>query len=171
VNLGIPEGEWVLIVKALGSIKGIHDLRLDCVSGSRNFHPFQAFADALNNAQSLRKLTFVLDPGTFPKDPSGLAELSNALREKTALEDFIWVDFCSRAELETGQSAALDLVLGSLSACPHIKAISISSKCASVDAIKNLLHLGTAPDLGLIHESLLCSELLLDPRLLKLYKR
>jgi hypothetical protein len=65
VKFGIKEDEWVLLVNVLGSIKGIQDLRLDCVSGSRNFHPFQAFADAANNAQSLCKLRFVDIPEIF----------------------------------------------------------------------------------------------------------
>ncbi len=45
LQLGIAEDEWVLLVKTLGSIKGIHNLRFYCRKGSRDFHPFQAIAD------------------------------------------------------------------------------------------------------------------------------
>ena len=55
-TLHITEDEWVLLVNTLGSIKGIENLKLFCRAGSCDFDPFQAFADAVNNAQSLGKL-------------------------------------------------------------------------------------------------------------------
>jgi hypothetical protein len=48
--LGISEHEWVLLMKTLGSIKGIDEITLRCIDGSHDFHPFQAVADAVNNA-------------------------------------------------------------------------------------------------------------------------
>ena len=86
LQLGISEDEWVLLVKTLGSIKGIEDLELHCISGSRDFHSFQAVANALNNAQSLRKLAIYIESETFPTDSQGLAALANALREHTVLQ-------------------------------------------------------------------------------------
>jgi hypothetical protein len=46
--LDISEDEWVLLVKTLGSVRYIQNLklRLYCIPGSRDFHPFQAVADA-----------------------------------------------------------------------------------------------------------------------------
>jgi hypothetical protein len=75
--------------------------------GSLDFHPFQAFADAVNNAHSLSKLV-IFPHCTFPIDPSGLTALANALREHTALQDFTWIDFGSPTE--AAQISALDPV-------------------------------------------------------------
>jgi hypothetical protein len=50
MQLSITEHEWVLLVKTLGSIKGIDEITLRCIDGSHDFHPFQAVADAVNNA-------------------------------------------------------------------------------------------------------------------------
>jgi hypothetical protein len=66
--------------------------------GSRDLHPFQAVAEAVNNAQSLRQLRLVLEGETLPKDPLGLAAFANALREHTALQVFSSFDVCSRVE-------------------------------------------------------------------------
>jgi hypothetical protein len=108
-ELGISEDEWVLLVKTLGSIKGIHNLDLYCIAGSRDFHPFQAFADAVKSAQPLCKLRVGVGEETFPRDPSGLTALASALREHTTLRNFSWADLCPL--LGTAQSAALDPVL------------------------------------------------------------
>jgi hypothetical protein len=48
-ELGISEDDWVLLVKTLGSIKGIRVLNLYCRAGSLDFHPFQAVADAVKS--------------------------------------------------------------------------------------------------------------------------
>jgi hypothetical protein len=91
-ELGISEDEWVLLVKTLGSIKGIQDLMLDCAPGSRNFHPFRAVADAVNSAHSLRGLEVALNGEIFPRDPLGLTTFANALREHTELQGFSLFD-------------------------------------------------------------------------------
>jgi hypothetical protein len=83
--LGISEDEWVLLVETLGSIKSIKNLKLHCTQGSRDFHPCQALAEAVNNAQSLCKLEVIINLATVSTDPSGLAALANALREHTPL--------------------------------------------------------------------------------------
>jgi hypothetical protein len=98
LRLGITEDEWALLVKTIGSIKGIEHLRLHCLHGSRDFHPFQAVAEALNNAQSLCEVVISPDDASFPDDPSGLIALASALRDHTALEEFGWIDHCSRME-------------------------------------------------------------------------
>jgi hypothetical protein len=144
------EDEWVLLVKTLGSIKGIQHFELWCRAGSRDFYPFQAVADAVKNAQSLCKLEIVLQDGTFPRDPSGLTVLANALREHTALQEFGWVDICSR--IEVAQSAALDPVLLK-PMCPHFWKAEIMTECASADALKKLLHLQSATELHLVLET------------------
>jgi hypothetical protein len=95
LRLGISENEWVRLVKTIGSIKGIQKLSLHCTHGSRDFHPFQAVADAVNNAQSLRKVRVVLHNVTFLSDPSGLIALASALREHTGLHEFNWLEFGS----------------------------------------------------------------------------
>jgi hypothetical protein len=152
-TLGITEHEWVLLVKTLGSIKGIENLTLYCRHGSRNFHPFQAVADAVKNAQSLRKLEIVLGSAseTFPRDPSGITALANALREHTALQEFLFYDWCPL--LGTAQSStALHPLLRALPACPHLRKVGIMTKCASADAMKNLLKLRPATELHLVLE-------------------
>jgi hypothetical protein len=99
--MGISEDEWVLLVKTLGSIKDLQRLEFYCMPGSRRFHPFQAVADAVNNAQSLRNLEIYIESETFPGDPSGLIALANSLREHPALQEFTWFDSCSNVQLET----------------------------------------------------------------------
>jgi hypothetical protein len=71
-KLGIAEDEWVLIVKAFGSIRNIQNLTLWHTYGSRDFHPFQAFAEALNNARSLRNLVVDVNAASVHRDSSGL---------------------------------------------------------------------------------------------------
>jgi hypothetical protein len=150
-QLGVAEDEWVLLVKTLGSIKGIQHLELYCTPGSRNFDPFQAVADAVNSAKSLCKLVIGLDGESFTRDPSGLTALANALREHTALEDFTWFDLGSR--METTQITALDPVFRAFPACPHLRKVTIMTKCASTDAVKYLLQLKPATDLRLLLET------------------
>jgi hypothetical protein len=146
--LRITEDEWVLLVKTLGRIRDIHDLRLHCTHGSRNFRPFHAVADAVNNAQSLRKLEVVINSQIFPRDPSGLNALANALREHTGLQEFTLFDFCPL--LEAAQSTAFDPVLQALLACPHLQRVFIKTEFASADAIRNLLQLPTLTRLILL---------------------
>jgi hypothetical protein len=145
--LCITEDEWVLLVKTLGRIRDIHNLILYCMHGSRNFHPFQVVADAVNNAQSLRELEVVLNCQIFPRDPSGLTALANTLREHTGLQEFTLFDFCPL--LETAQSTALDPVLQALLACPHLQLVFVMTEFASADAIRNLLQLPTVTRLSL----------------------
>jgi hypothetical protein len=140
--LGITEDEWVLLVKTLGSIKGIQILSLRCQPGSRDFHPFQAVADAVNNAQTLRALIIGLDGATFPRDPSELA-LPNALRKHTGLHKFTLID--RRSLPEAAQSTVVDPMLQALSDCPHLRQGFIMTKFASADAIRSLLQLTTDP--------------------------
>jgi hypothetical protein len=81
--------------------------------GSRDFHPFQAVAEAVNNAHSLRKIIVGVDGETVPRDYSGPTALANALRKHNSLEGSIWVDWCPL--LEAAQITALDPVLQALS--------------------------------------------------------
>jgi hypothetical protein len=150
-DLEIIEDEWVHLIKMLGSIKGLQNLTLRCTSGSRNFHPLQAVASALNNARSLHRLEIAQEREPFPRDPSELFALANALREHTALEEFGWVDFCQRLEAE--QNTTIDPVLRALRACPHLRKVVIMTKYACVDAIKNLLQLPSAIELHLVLEN------------------
>jgi hypothetical protein len=150
-ELGISEDEWVLLVKTLGSIKDIQHLDFHCTPGSRSFHPFQAVADAVKKAQSLCKLAVVQHYETFPRDPSGLIALANALREHTTLREFAWIDNCSRTE--AAQITAVDPVLWALPACPHLRKVVIMTKCASADARKNLLQLPSVTNLRLVLET------------------
>jgi hypothetical protein len=144
-ELGITEDEWVLLVKTLGSIKGIqHVVELICSAGSHNFHPFQVVADAVNNAPSLLELQVSADQGTFPRDPSGLIALATALREHTALREFIWADICPPRDL------SLDSVLRALPDCPDLQKVVVMTTYASADATKTLLQVGSATDLRLV---------------------
>jgi hypothetical protein len=135
LRLSITEDEWVLLVKTLGSIKDLQRLVP---------HRFilQAVADAVNNARSLCKLAVFQDCEILPRDSSGLIALANDLREHTALEQFGWIDHCSR--MEEAQITAIDPVLWALPACPHLRKVVVMSKCASADARKNLLQLHSA---------------------------
>jgi hypothetical protein len=141
-KLNISEDEWVLLVKTLGNIKGITDLQFNCVSVSHNFHPFQAVANAVNNAQSLCALSILLGVESLPIDPSGLAALANALREHTTLKDFFWADPRSRTDP--------DLVLRALPECPHLRKVTILTIYAIADAMKNLIQLAPATKLHLM---------------------
>jgi hypothetical protein len=151
-DLGITEDEWVLLVKTLGSIKGINNLELFCAHGSRDFHPFQAIADAVNNAPSLCELEFRMHDESFPRDPSGMIALANALREHTALQDLAWYDFADRQEVAP-RDLSPDLVLEALSACPHLRKVVIKIPLASAGAMKTLLQLRPATKLHLLLET------------------
>jgi hypothetical protein len=146
-TLDITDDEWVLLVKTLGRIRVVQNLRLFCRDGSLDFH---AVAAALNNAHSLRKLTVVLEGETFPSDSSGMIALANSLRQHTTLQEFTWIDHCSR--LESAQNTALNPVLQVLPASPHLRMVMIMTACASCDAMKNLLQLRSATALSLIME-------------------
>jgi hypothetical protein len=140
LRLRISEDKWVLLVKALGRIKDIQHLEIDLRAGSCDFHPFRAVADAVNNAQSLCKLVIGTGSETFPRDPSGLIALANALREHTALREFTCLDKSSREEAAP-RDVTLDPVLRALPACPHLQKVFIMTTCASADAMKHLLQL------------------------------
>jgi hypothetical protein len=150
LRLGITEDEWVLLVKTLGRIQDIQHLKFYCAHGSRDFHPFQAVADGVCSAQSLCKLEVVLERESFPRDPSGMIALANALREHAALEELTWFEFGSR--IEVAQNTVIDPVLCALLACPQLRKVIIVTKCASADAVKNLLQLQSATDLRLVLE-------------------
>jgi hypothetical protein len=150
--LGVTEDEWVLLVKTLGSIQDIHHLEFYCMHGSRYFNPSQAVAEAVNNAHSLCELRIDLYRGTDPGDSSGLTALANALREHIALQEFIWIDHSSR--MEAVQGVTSDVVLWTLSACPHLrKKVTIMSEHASAGAMNNLLQLQSTTDLRLVLET------------------
>jgi hypothetical protein len=162
-ELGIKEDEWILLVKTLGSIKGIQNLRFNCVSGSHSFQPFQAFADAVNDAKLLRKLIFVLDPESFSRDPSGLTALANALREHSAIKIFSWSEFGSR-QREAGPFGSLQRearpqhvtpnpVLQALPSCPHLRSVTVATKQASPITVRSLLQLPMVKVLLLILET------------------
>jgi hypothetical protein len=142
-KLNISEDEWVLLLKTLGNIKDIQRLVFHTL-GSPNFHPFQAVANAVNNAQSLCDLTVVLDFVSIPIDPSGLDALANALREHTTLKKFTWADIRSQTDP--------DLVLRALQACPHLRDVAIMTKHASADAMNNLIQLTSTTKLYLVLE-------------------
>jgi hypothetical protein len=141
----------VHLVKTLGRIKGIQHLELKYVHGSLDFHPCQVVADAvLNSAHSLLTTLQVLvlrDPRYV--DQSGIVALANALRQHMAFQEFSWYDFCSPQEAQ--QDTSLDPVLQALLACPHLRKVSIRTKCASADAVRNLLH---SPTVTTLHLSL-----------------
>jgi hypothetical protein len=152
LTLDIKEDQWALLVKTLGRIKGIRSLTFEINgSDSRDFHPFQVVAEAVNNARSLHELGFCivrgLDRETFPRDSSELTALANALRKHTGLERFSWVDWCPL--LEAAQITVVDPVLQALSACPHLQQVFIMTESASADAIRNLLQLPTDTTLSL----------------------
>jgi hypothetical protein len=146
-TLGITEDEWTLLLKTLGSIKGIQHLELYCRHGSRDFHPFQAVAEAVNSAHSLHVLGVGIDKETFPRDSSELTALASALRKHTGLQEFSLLDW--RPLPEATQSTAFDPVLQALTACPHLQQVFIMTESASTDAIRNLLQLPTDTVLSL----------------------
>jgi hypothetical protein len=145
VALCISEDEWVLLVKTLGSIKGIQHLIFYCTPGSRDFDPFQAVAEAVNSAHSLCKLALSLGDGNFPRDPSGLIALADALRQHTSLQELTWQD-----RLTAVQDLSPDVVLQALPACTNIQKVRIMTKCATTDTIQNLLQLPPSTELELV---------------------
>jgi hypothetical protein len=146
--LGITEDEWVLLVKTLGRITDVKIITVECCAGSRHFRPFQAIADALENARSLHTLDIHLGGRTFPDPSSGLTALANVLREHKALRDFTWRDDVSRLQAAPVDLSP-DLVLRALPACPQLWNVSIMTQCASAGAMKTLLQLPEDTSLAL----------------------
>jgi hypothetical protein len=152
LELCITEDEWVLLLKTTGRIRDIQNLTLGCSAGSRHFRPFQAIADAVENAQSLRKLEIYIEGKTLLRNSSGIIAIANALRGHPALQEFTaWFEF--RLQLEAAQNTALDPVLQALSACPHLRKVTIMIANGSADAMKSLLHLHKATELHLVLET------------------
>jgi hypothetical protein len=144
VDLSISEDEWVLLVKTTGRIKSIRHL-LFCIHSRE----FLTVAEAVNSARSLCKLALVQKGNLLPRDPIGLIILANALREHPTLEEFTWVDwFFPRVPRDL--PSTLDPVLRTLSACPHLRKVIVSTIYASCDAMKSLLQLRPATDLKLL---------------------
>jgi hypothetical protein len=106
-----------LLGKKIGSIKGIEDLRFSRLSSAK---------------QRSITLQVVISPDDafFPRYPSGLIALANALREHTTLREFGWIDHCFR--MEAAQITAVDPVLWAcaLPACPHLRKVVIMTNCA-----------------------------------------
>jgi hypothetical protein len=142
-TLGITENEWVLLVHTIGRINDIQILQFYCTHGSRAFQPFQAVADAVNDARSLREVRVLLGSENFPEDSSGLTAFADAVREHTVLQKFKWFDLINRLE------PSFDLLLRALPTCPHLRKVSITTICASTDAIKTLLQLPNTTKLTL----------------------
>jgi hypothetical protein len=152
-SLSITQEQWVRLVNTLGSIQDIQQLQLVCQQGSRDFFPVSAVASAVKNAQSLRQLKVVVpqDPQDQDLDPSGLVLLANTLRQHAALEVFVWTEQFSRRE-QSPDKTTFDPVLRALPDCPHLREVFIMTKCASADAIRNLLRSSTLTNLHLIQE-------------------
>jgi hypothetical protein len=144
LDLGISEEEWVLLIMAIGRIRDIQNLILFCKPGSHDFHPFEALTDAVNNAQSLRKLGV----NVFPSEPSELIALANALQQHTALQEFIWYDIGHWREAAP-PDFSVDTILRALPASPHLRKVFIATERASADAWKELLQMHLATDLYL----------------------
>jgi hypothetical protein len=149
--LCITEDEWVLLIKTIGRIRDIQILRFDVEPGSRDFHPFQAVADAVSSAHSLCKIVIGISGDNSPRDPSGLTALAYALREHTALQQIRLLDWWSY-NVRAAQGTAIDPVLRALrgSASPNARTVFITTICASASAMKKLLQLGPATDLHLV---------------------
>jgi hypothetical protein len=172
-QLSISEVEWRLLVKTLGGIEGIQDLTLACTAGSRDFHPFQGFADAVEKAQaqvhqSLQTLCFDVEGSLgFPRDASGIVALADALKkEHSSLVKFGWTDDCSRiGGHQDAPYAVLEPVLQalSMSAFPKLRRVHLMTLNASANAIGNLLHqlrLGPEKDQWLVLQLSLAEECL-----------
>jgi hypothetical protein len=149
-ELGISEGEWVHFVKTLGNIKGVQHLIFVCKPGSPDFHPFQAIASAIANAESLTYLKIVSSPETRNRDQSGLVMLGNALRKHSSLVDFGWFDICSLEE--ESHNTTLDPVLLALPDCLNLRKVTFASKQASADAVRKLMQLPKDTHLALAVE-------------------
>jgi hypothetical protein len=144
--LGITEDEWVLLVKTIGFIRDIQNLKFTFMP-SRDFHPLQAIADAVRNARSLVDLNIAV--GSFPREQSGMIALASAIQEHTTLLHFTWLDiFCS--QLDSAQITTFDLLLRVLPACTHLREVLIMTIYASSDAVKNLLQIQAATELHLV---------------------
>lgn len=91
----------------------------------------------------------VLGGETFPNDPSGMIALASAIRQHTTLQEFIWTDSMFMGAVAT-QGITIDPLLRALPACPHLREVTILTKCASADAIKSLLQVRPATTLCLV---------------------
>jgi hypothetical protein len=140
-ELGITADEWVLLTKTIGSIKGIQCLKLQCKHGSsHDFHPFQAVADAVNNAHSLLSLKVFDTQETLHLDQSGILVIADALRQHPALQEFIWIDVCSPQQQQAQRDTSLDPVFRALLDCTRLRKATIMTERASSDALRSLLH-------------------------------
>jgi hypothetical protein len=148
LQLDIAEDDWVLLVETLGIIRDIENLEFHIEFGSRDFHPFQTIADAVNNAQSLYAVALALESDEFIADDSGLAAFANAIREHTSLQEVKLCDYSRK--VEAAQSALLDPVLRALSACHHFVKVLVMTACVSSAAVQELLQLGPTTDLRLV---------------------
>jgi hypothetical protein len=147
LDLDISEDDWVLLVATLARIRDIDNLEFNILSGSRDFHPFQTIADAVNNAQSLHAVNLCLESHEFIADDSGLTAFANAIREHKNLKEVKLCDYSLK--VEAAQSTLLDPVLWALSACPHFTRVFVMTACASTGAVQELLKLGPTTDLRL----------------------
>jgi hypothetical protein len=145
--LQLGSDEWVLLVKSIGRIKCIDSLTLWLDADSHNFHAFQAVADAVNSAHSLRSLRLFVRGETSPRDFPRVSALANALREHTGLRNFLWIEIITQRDAV--QITALDHMFRVLPACPHLQNVTIKTQCASAGAIKNLLQLQQGTKLSL----------------------
>jgi hypothetical protein len=141
--LEITEEQWMVLVQTLGCITGIRNLNLFfyCIDHApRNFRPFQAIADAVNSAHSLRTLHIRKLANIGIRDPAGITALANALRQHLVLNSFDWLDLgCPQEAHHT--AVTHDPVFRALPACTSLQKVTIRTKRASADAIRNLLQL------------------------------
>jgi hypothetical protein len=154
-NLDITEEQWMVLVQTLGCITGIQNLQLFFSfvdHASRNFRPFQAIADAVDSAHSLRTLEILTVEEIGPRDPAGIFALANALRQHPVLNSFQWLDFVCPQEAHHN-AMTLDPVFRTLPACTSLQKVTITTRRASADAIRNLLQLRSGTILRLtIHD-------------------
>jgi hypothetical protein len=130
----------MVLAQTLGCIAGIQNLMFHVSlldHASRDFHPFQAIADAVNSAHSLRTLHIRTWGDIGFRDPAGIA---NALREHSFLNNFDWLDFGCLMAAHQG-TMGMDPVLRALPACTNLLKVSIITRSASADGFLYLLQL------------------------------
>jgi len=88
-TLCITETDWIRLMEAFGSIRGLKKIGVAWRNGSHDFHPLQAVARAVDSSMTLQALS-ITSFGNNPSDPAGEILLVQSLQQHGTLEVFYW---------------------------------------------------------------------------------
>lgn len=134
-DLGISKTRWASLVRTIGAIRNLQCLKLCWMGSSTNTCDHWAdVAMTLQAASFLRELTIrMIGVRMIPSARAGLETLAGTLREHKRIQTFVWHDSFQRGH------SHFDRVLESLGTCPQLQQVDITTRCASAEALANLL--------------------------------